>query len=399
MTTTQDRVRAWHGPALFSYGFRPFFLGGALWASLAMVLWSAMLFGAAPLPIVLDPVSWHAHAFLFGYLGAAIAGFLLTAVPNWTGNLPIVGWSLAGLGAVWLAGRIAMSVSAYLPVMAVALVDLAFPTMLLLFLAREIVVGRNWKNVIVLVLYSVYLIANALFHWDAANGGYAAGGIGFRLGLAASLMLIAVIGGRVVPSFTRNWLVKAGQDRLPVPPMQGFDKVCLLGLLVALFAWVLTPDARVAGVLLLAAGLMHAALLWRWRGLASLGEPLVWVLHLAYAFLPLGAVFLGVAIMLAWFELQAASLHVWSIGAIGTMTLAIMTRASLGHTGAALKADTGTVLIYLSLPAALLCRLAAVLAPEPQVFYLGTAVFWVTGFLGFAVLYGPRLLLPRARSD
>ncbi|HWL58539.1 MAG TPA: NnrS family protein [Paracoccus sp. (in: a-proteobacteria)] len=149
MTTTAARMRAWTGPALLTYGFRPFFLGASLWAAGAMVLWILMLSGAVELPTRFDPVTWHAHEFLFGYLGAVVAGFLLTAVPNWTGRLPVVGWPLACLCLLWLIGRAAVAVSMHLPVWLVALADLSLSLALIGFLTREIVSGRNWRNLIV----------------------------------------------------------------------------------------------------------------------------------------------------------------------------------------------------------------------------------------------------------
>jgi len=223
--TSAERMRAWHGPALLTYGFRPFFLLGALWAALAMVLWVFALSGALDLPTRLDPVSWHAHAFLFGYLGAIIAGFLLTAVPNWTGRLPVVGWSLGALVALWVAGRAAVLVSATLPVWVAPAIDLSFPLALGAVILREIVAGRNWRNLVVLALLGVFALANLTFHVEALRGIHAAQGVGLRLGLSTVIVMIALIGGRIVPSFTRNWLVKRGATALPAPPMQRFDRV------------------------------------------------------------------------------------------------------------------------------------------------------------------------------
>jgi uncharacterized protein involved in response to NO len=173
-----------------------------------MALWVPMLSGHIALPTAFDPVSWHAHEFLFGYLGAVIAGFLLTAVPNWTGRLPVVGWPLGGLAALWLAGRVAVMFSAGLPPFLVAAVDLAFPAVLAAVIGREIVAGKSWRNLVVLGLLAVFAAGNMLFHWEAARGDYAAQGHGLRLGLGAGVMMIAVIGGRIVPSFTRNWLAR-----------------------------------------------------------------------------------------------------------------------------------------------------------------------------------------------
>lgn len=155
MTTTAEQMRAWRGPTLFTYGFRPFFLGATVWAALAMAFWVPMLSGHMTLPTAFDPVSWHAHEFLFGYLTAVAAGFLLTAVPNWTGRLPIVGWPLAGLFGLWVAGRIAVAVSAILPPLLVGLVDLAMPLALAAVIAGEIIAGKNWRNLIVLAMLCV----------------------------------------------------------------------------------------------------------------------------------------------------------------------------------------------------------------------------------------------------
>src|SRR5690625_3455997 len=196
--TTAEQIRAWRGPALLIFGFRPFFLGAGIWAMFAMALWIPMLTGAIALPIAFDPASWHAHEFLFGYLGAVIAGFLLPAIPNWTGRLPIVGWPLAALCAAWVVGRIALGISADLRGLLVAAADLLFFVIFAAAIAREIISGRNWRNLIGLGMLSVMLIANAIFHWEAVNGFDAAHGVGLRLGLGAALMLIALIGGRIV---------------------------------------------------------------------------------------------------------------------------------------------------------------------------------------------------------
>ena len=152
MTTTTEQMRAWTGPAILTFGFRPFFFGAAVWALLAMALWVPMLSGHLMLPTAFDPVSWHAHEFLFGYLGAVVAGFLLTAVPNWTGRLPIVGWWLGMLAGLWLVGRVVVAVSAGLPDVLVAVADLAFPVVFAALIAREIVAGKNWRNLIVLAM-------------------------------------------------------------------------------------------------------------------------------------------------------------------------------------------------------------------------------------------------------
>lgn len=395
-TTTMERHRAWLGPAVLSFGFRPFFLLGAVWAALAMALWVAMLTGKLALPTTFDPVTWHAHEFLFGYLGAIIAGFLLTAVPNWTGRLPVTGWPLAGLTAAWLVGRLAVTFSQGLPRLAVAVIDLALVAALAVLLGREIVVGRNWRNLPVVGLLVLFGCANALFHWEAARGGYAAQGMGLRLGLGAVLMMIAVIGGRIVPSFTRNWLTKQGAGRLPVPPMQRFDLAALGLLLAALLAWVAAPLAPLTGMALGLAGLVHLARMARWAGDRTLGEPLVLVLHLGYVFVPLGALAGAVEILGPGWLGAGSAQHLWMAGALGLMTLAVMTRATLGHTGRALTAGRGTVAIYAAVICAALARIGAGAWPEAaSPLHSLSGASWIAAFAGFAALYGPMLLRPR----
>ncbi|MGR3460326.1 MAG: NnrS family protein [Roseovarius sp.] len=397
MTTTAERMRAWRGPAILTYGFRPLFLGASVWAAVAMVLWVPMLSGYIVLPTAFDPVSWHAHEFLFGYLGAVVAGFLLTAVPNWTGRLPIVGWPLGALVTLWLTGRVTVAVSAGLPPLVVATADLAFPVVFGAVLAREIVAGRNWRNLIVLGMLAIFTLGNALFHWEAARGGYPAQGHGLRLGLGAAIMMISVIGGRVVPSFTRNWLVKRRSTVLPVPPMQRFDKAALVAMLGALVLWVVQPLHPLTGAALVLTGVLHALRLGRWAGHRTLAEPLVTVLHVAYAFLPLGALAIGAEILLPGGLGMAGAQHLWMAGAIGLMTMSVMTRATLGHTGQALSAGAGTIAIYAALVLAVLARVGAGIWPEHAAWLRGlSGLAWIAGFGGFAGLYGLAMLRPHA---
>ncbi|MDX2482685.1 MAG: NnrS family protein [Pseudodonghicola sp.] len=395
MSSTAQQMRAWTGPTLLTYGFRPFFFGAGIWAALAMALWVPMLSGHLELPTRFDPVSWHAHEFLYGYLSAVVAGFLLTSVPNWTGRLPIVGWPLAGLFALWIAGRLAVAFSSGLPVWLVACVDLSMLVTLAAVLTREIVAGKNWRNLMVLFMLGALILGNAVYHWEAAQGAYAAQGFGLRIGLGAGLMLIAVIGGRIVPSFTRNWLVRRGGGKLPVPPMQTFDKIALLALLLALVLWIATPEATVTGLALLLAGVLHLVRLSRWAGERSLSEPLLWVLHLGYGLLPVGAILVGLEALFPGMLGFAAAQHVWMAGTIGLMTLAVMSRATLGHTGQALQAGAGTTAIYLFMLAAMLTRLAAGVWPmQGDLLLVLSGLCWLAAFGGFALLYGRLLLRP-----
>ena len=396
MSTTGEQMRAWRGLAIFSYGFRPFFFGAGLWAALAMVAWIAMLTGRLSLPTAFDPISWHAHEFLFGYLGAVIAGFLLTAVPNWTGRLPIVGWPLAFLFLLWVLGRIAVGLSALLPAAVVAALDLALPLALGVALAREIIAGKNWRNLGVLVLLGIFAFGNGVFHCEAARGEFAAQGQGLRIGLGAGLMMVALIGGRIVPSFTRNWLVRNNPGRLPVPPEQAFDKIALVVLLAAIIAWVVFPVSLATAILLGLGGILHGVRLLRWAGDRTMREPLLWVLHLGYACVPLGAILIALSSQRPSILLPAVAQHVWMAGAIGLMTLAVMTRATRGHTGRPLAADKWTTLLYLGLLGAVVSRVLAGFWPEAAMpLYAVSGIFWILAFGEFCLRYARMLLCKR----
>jgi len=379
------------GATLFSYGFRPFFLGGALWAALGIVLWLPQYFGEMSLPTAFDPLDWHIHEMIYGYVGAVIAGFLLTAIPNWTGRLPINGYPLAALFALWLLGRVAIIGSAIWGAWVAAAIDIAFLAVLAFAAAREVVAGNNWRNLRVLVVLGVLIAGNVVFHAEVIV--YGAADYGIRLGIAAIVVLITLIGGRIVPSFTRNWLTRNNPGRMP-KPFARFDAIAVIGAVVALAAWIALPQSVVAGALLLIAGVLQAARLIRWAGDRTFADRLVLVLHVAYAFVPIGLLLSGAAILWPSIWPISAGLHAWMAGAAGLMTLAVMTRASLGHTGNTLVASIPTQLIYLSALIAALARIAAAFAPSSALLHTAAAA-WVLAFGGFAAIYGP-LLVGRA---
>lgn len=389
------RYRRFDGPALFRQGFRPFFLGAGLWALVSLGLWMAVLAGWLSLPTAFSPIDWHAHEMIFGFAGAAIAGFLLTAVPNWTGRMPLQGGPLIALFAAWLAGRAAMAASAASGPLVAAMADLAFPGLLFLALGREIVAGRNWRNLPVLIALALLFTANLLTHLEAL-GIAESGAAGQRAGLAVIVGLISLIGGRVVPSFTRNWLAKRGEAKMPARAGT-LDRVSLGLTAAGLAAWVAQPDAAVTGALLMTAGVSGMVRLARWRGPRTFAEPLVWSLHLGFLWVPVGLTVLGANIL--WPDLipAAAAIHALSAGAIGTMTLAVMTRATLGHTGRALTADPLTRALYLLVTLAALARLAAAfgLAGHDPLLWLAAAA-WTGAFGLFTLRYGRYLAAGRA---
>jgi uncharacterized protein involved in response to NO len=379
----------WASPgwAVLSYGFRPFFLLGALYAALSVPLWLAMLVHGIEPPGALSSLQWHAHELIFGFLAAVIAGFVLTAVPNWTGRFPLSGLPLAGLVGLWLVGRLA-SWGVASPGWAAAL-DGAFLVVLAGAVWREIVAGRNFRNLPVAALLSLFAAANLAFH---LGGTWAS--VGERLALGVAAVLMTLIGGRIVPSFTRNWMARLGLDPLPVP-FGAFDKAVVLLTALAMLTWTVVPDAASTGAALVAVGLLHLARLARWRGRLTVSEPIVLVLHLGYLWLAASFLLLGLAALAPQIVAPTAALHALSAGAVGTMTLAVMTRASLGHTGRAIAAGMATNAIYALVTVGAVLRVAAPFLPElylPMLAVGGLA--WSGAFALFAVAYGRILLMP-----
>ena len=378
---------------LWSLSFRPFFLVAALWAAVALSLWIVLFTVGGTLPSRFDPLAWHIHAMLFGFVLAAIAGFMLTAIPTWTGRRPIQGPALAGLVALWLLGRIVCLVSAFLPLWLAAALDLAFPFALCAVVVREIVSARNWRNLMMPLPIGVLGIADLLMYLEVADSGVPSG-LGWRLALAAIIVLISAVAGRIIPSFTRNWLVKRGGTNLPPAPGL-IDRVALGVLHAGLIGWALFPALRPFGVLLLGAAALNLWRLARWRGATTVAEPLLVILHLGYLWLVIGAALLGATVLTDAIP-EVAAIHAFTAGAIGTMSLAVMTRVSRGHTGRPLEADHVTTLIYLLVNAAALIRVATAFAIGSSMLLLGiSAVLWVASFGLFAVWYGPWLAAPR----
>jgi uncharacterized protein involved in response to NO len=376
------------GPALFSYGFRPFFLGAAVWAALAVALWIPQYFGHLKLPTAFAPLDWHIHEMIYGYVAATIAGFLLTAIPNWTGRLPVNGYPLAALFALWLLGRLAIAGSAICGLLIAAVVDVAFLLILAGVAINEIVAGRNWRNLRVLIVIGVLILGNVVFHAEVIRSGSADYGI--RIGVGALIGLITLVGGRIVPSFTRNWLVRNNPGRLP-QPFSRFDAVTIAASAVALICWIALPQFLASGILLIIAGLLQTARHLRWAGDRTLADRLVLVLHVAYAFVPIGFFLMGAAVLWPAMFPTSAGFHAWMAGAVGLMTLAVMTRASLGHTGQELAASLPTQLIYLCAFIAALSRIIAAFEPSRVLLHVA-ATAWILAFGGFAVVFG-RLLV------
>jgi uncharacterized protein involved in response to NO len=380
-----------------SIGFRPFFLAAGLWAVVAVAVWLCMLTGELSLPSRFTPLEWHIHEMLFGFVMAGVAGFLLTAIPNWTGRRPVHGWGLGLLFGLWGFGRAACLVSGWMPAWLSVIADLSFPAALLGVVAHEIVAARNRRNMPIIIPVGLFGMANASMHLEALDFGVPPG-LGWRVGLISALILISVIGGRVVPAFTRNWLVRQGSAREPAA--QSLVDRTALGLLHAgLLAWAVAPDLRPLGYLLVAAGVLNAWRLARWRGEATLGEPLLLVLHVGYALLAVGVILLGVSLLVPSVPITAA-IHALTMGGIATMILAMMTRATRGHSGRALTADPATTAIYALVTLATVTRIGAAWAGALFMpLLVSSALCWIAAFSLFCIAYANMLVLPAKQAS
>lgn len=386
-------VPPYDGPAFLSYGFRPFFLSASLFSGLAVPVWVLVFAGASGADFLYPAREWHVHEMLFGFLPAVMTGFLLTAVPNWTGRVPLRGQPLFWLLTLWVVGRLLMAWPWPTPVVAAA-VDGSFLVVLASLLWRELTAAGTWGQAPIAVLISLYAGANVLFHATALSGSSTA--LPERLVLALLMLLLSLIGGRLAPNFTREFLLQQSVSTFPAP-FSRFDGLSIGLVVLASLAWIVVPKSPIAGGLFVAAGVIHFIRLSRWRGWMTWREPLVLILHVGYGWLALSMVALGCALF--GFGLQLASAaHVLTTGAVGSMTLAVMTRASLGHTGRERHAALMTVVIYVMVNVGALLR---VLVPSPDaptslthVWLALSTAGWSGAYLLFVLVYGPYLARP-----
>ncbi|QKD00019.1 NnrS family protein [Mesorhizobium sp. NZP2298] len=389
------RTRPSAYPAILSYGFRPFFLLGSLQAAAAILFWLPLYYGKFETFSAFLPVDWHIHELLFGYLPAVVTGFLLTAIPNWTGRLPVQDLRLLMLVLLWVAGRAAVFLSAETGWLLSAVMDCSFLLAVVAAAATEIIAGRNWRNLKVLLPVTILFAANVMFHLEAHYQG--ASDMSRRLGLGAVVVLIMIVGGRIIPSFTRNWLARENPGRLPVS-FGKFDIATIALSAVGLAAWTFFPDNTATGALLIAAAVFNAVRLARWAGDRTPADPLVLILHIAFAFVPLGLLLAGLAVFAPGAVPAVAGIHALAVGAVACMTLAVMTRASLGHTGREPTASAGTRAIFAAIVIAAILRVAAAMAPAVAILLYISAAFWVAAFIGYAVLFGGMLVRPRRQA-
>jgi len=385
----------------FSYAFRPLFLLATVYAIVVVPLWASAWLGYLPVPVSLGvPTWWHAHEMIYGFAGAAIGGFSLTAVAAWTKRTPVAGVPLIVLSALWLFARVLLALP-FTGVLVPAIVaDLGYGVLLFLLMSREVITARSQRNYKVLVILGLLPVTNALFFLGMtrqARWSFTA----LLAGLWLIVMLVNLIGGRVVPAFTRNWLkrrfVEHQREPTSLPPE--FDRLDLLTTwFMVAFAvlYLVEAPSRATALVGLLTSVLLLVRLSRWQGLQTGSEPLVWVLHLAFAWLPLGFLLLTCAKL--GLVPRTSGIHALTSGAITTMIIAIAGRAALGHTSRPLESHPVLTAAYVLITVAAICRVVATFGPGARMLLMTSAVTWCLGFICFAWRYLPILALPAPRS-
>jgi uncharacterized protein involved in response to NO len=380
--------------SVFNYGFRPLFLAAGVAAVVLIPLWAVSFAFGTALGTQWPPTLWHGHEMLFGFVAAAVAGFLLTAVPSWTGQGGFAGRPLMALLTLWCLGRMAVFLSASLPSWLVAAVDVSFFPALGVLIAPPLLREIN-RNTPLLGVLAALTLCNGLFHWAVSRGNAPLAEHVLLITIEVLLVLATVIGGRIVPAFTASTLKQRG---LTLAPSVAIVERGTIGLMIAIVAFdILWPGTRVAGALAMAASAAQLIRMLRWRPFAIWREPIVWVLHLGYAWIPVGLALKGIAI-LSRAAFAAFWLHALTAGALTTLILAVMTRAALGHTGRPLKVAAPITAAYVLLTAAALVRVFGfvLLRVAYPAVVLSAGLLWTAAFALFVIVYTPILTGPRA---
>lgn len=366
---------------LFTAAWRLFFPAAALFAGLALPLW--LLLYAGQFEAMDDALGWHMHEMLWGYLAAALAGFLLTAIPNWTGRPVLQGAPLAGLFGLWLAGRVMMF---FMPEsLSAQLVTMAFLPLLGVIAAHDIIKADNKRNLVVVGLIGLMALAQALMLFGAAD-------IGLTAGFATALVLMVLIGGRVTPAFSRNWLMKRGASALP-PPFGTVDKVAMALSVATALVWTGTGLSLATGGLAALTALALSIRMARWQGWATRSEPLLLAQHAAYLWLPISMLLLALACLTDIASLSQVR-HALGAGAVGTMTVIVMLRAALGHSGRPIVGNKLDWLLLGALHLGAALRIGSDWTGDPMLALNAAGLLWAAGFLLFLIRAMPIALAP-----
>ena len=375
--------------------FRPMFLFGALFSVIAMALWAMMLTGRLELNTYHNVIFWHQHEMLFGFVAAIIVGFLLTAVQNWTGSRATHGNPLLVLSLIWLAGRLCMMFGGALPALVVALVDLAFLPVAALLFGRIVMRAGQRRNLFFVPVLLLLALTNAMMHAGVVLGEYNLVGYGSMSAVWMITLIMAIVSGRVLPMFTAN-----GTGTPRVRNHEWLDKLALGSLWVIFALHILLLVGYIPALLMttlfLVAAVANGWRLLRLRGWITWRVPLLWSLHIAVAFIPIGLVLFAMHYAALGVSVSVA-VHGLTAGAMGIMILSMMARVSLGHSGRPLQPKQVMVVAFaLVIVAALLRIFMAWLLPGMLVtWYHWSAIAWVIAYVLYIVVYTPVLTKPR----
>lgn len=378
---------SYRGLSVFSAGYRIFFLSAAVWAVLALATWIAYIMGILG-PFAVDLLNWHAHELVFGYAGAVIVGFALTAIPNWTSRDTIGGARLGVLFVFWLGSRIGailllFGIDARL---FTSVIECIFYIQFLFLASNEVIVAKNQRNYKIIGIFAVFVSAAVytnLVRVELLDGTI----VGWRIGLGLLVILIAVIGGRIIPAFTANWMRK--NEIVDTPIMfSGFDIICIGALVVTIALFTIQSDSLLLTIMSFLTGTLHFIRLFRWRGWKTYRSPLVAILHISYMWIPIGFLLLGAANQ--GFMAEQTAFHAWTVGAVGSMTLAVMCRASLGHAGLALEDHPSLTIVFVAISLAGLVRVSAGFCLDHYNILVGASgIAWCFAFMVFLVRFIP----------
>ncbi len=375
---------------LFALSFRPFFLLAGIFAVALIALWAPAFTGNYNLETYYGMIGWHSHEMIFGYTIAVVAGFLLTAVRNWTGIDTPTGAPLAALSALWLIGRIAPFFPNELPIWLIALSDLAFLPALAAAITVPLLRSGQKRNLIFLPLLAGLFLADLLVHLASFGFDIRIGRAGTFLGLDLIVLLIVIMGGRVIPFFTERRLAGVKPRR-----WRSVEWFSISTVIAFLLAELWAPDSWLSGILAMLAALSNGVRLGGWYTRKFWPVPLLWVLHVGYAWIVVGF-FLRALGAAGWVPSQF-TVHAFTVGGVGVLTLGMMARVSLGHTGRPLKVTISMVVAFVLINLAAAARgVLPIFFPEwfPQLIIV-SAILWILSFLIFLFIYTPILVSPR----
>ncbi|PHR60176.1 MAG: NnrS family protein [Robiginitomaculum sp.] len=382
-----------HTPSIFNIsllgrGFRPFFILAALQSVFMLVLWAAQNAGYMPSAyLILNATSWHSHEMIYGFSIAVIAGFLLTAIANWTNTPPIQRAHLAGLCALWIAGRIVMNFDLGLSSALIFIISLSFIPIFALSLARPLFATHNKRNFIFLGLLGVLWSAQiCILVFDIYEANYVA--------LMMIIIMCSLIGGRIIPLFTVNALRQKGLDLHPKPQMKR-DMLALVSIILTTICLVVFPQSILLAFFAFTSALIHIIRMKNYHSLKTLSEPMLWILHIGYVWIIIGLILLGLSALN--FANLSIAIHAFSAGAIGSLTLGMMVRVSLGHTGRKLHATKFTSASFVLMQIAIIFRVfGAWIMPDYTAAWIGlSAILWALCFVIFLYVYAPMLFAAR----